>query len=42
MTILKGVVVPIVTPLKRGNQDKIDEDGVEKLCNFQKNGVQQL
>ncbi|RLE08763.1 dihydrodipicolinate synthase family protein [Candidatus Aerophobetes bacterium] len=34
MTILKGVVVPIVTPLKRGNQDKIDEDGVEKLCNF--------
>lgn len=34
MTILKGIVVPIVTPLKRGNQDEIDEDTVEKLCNF--------
>ena len=34
MVILKGVVVPIVTPLERGNQDKIDEVAVEKLCNF--------
>ncbi|MFQ5835292.1 MAG: dihydrodipicolinate synthase family protein [bacterium] len=34
MTILKGVIVPIVTPLKRENQDKIDEVAVEKLCNF--------
>lgn len=34
MVILKGVVVPIVTPLERGNQDKIDEAAVEKLCNF--------
>ena len=25
MRLLKGVVVPIVTPLKRGDQDKIDE-----------------
>jgi dihydrodipicolinate synthase/N-acetylneuraminate lyase len=34
MVILKGVVVPIVTPLERGNRDKIEEDAVEKLCNF--------
>lgn len=34
MMILKGVVVPIVTPLKRGNQDKVDEIALEKLCNF--------
>ena len=34
MRLLKGVVVPIVTPLKRGNQDKIDEIAVEKLCDF--------
>ena len=34
MVILKGVVVPIVTPLERGNQDKIEEAAVEKLCNF--------
>jgi len=34
MVILKGVVVPIVTPLERGNRDKIKEAAVEKLCNF--------
>jgi 4-hydroxy-tetrahydrodipicolinate synthase len=34
MSILKGVVVPIVTPLKRGDQDKINEVALEKLCNF--------
>ena len=34
MSILKGVVVPIVTPLKKKNQDKIDEVALEKLCNF--------
>ena len=34
MSILKGVVVPIVTPLKKGNQDKIDEIAVERLCDF--------
>lgn len=34
MNILKGVVVPIVTPLKKGNQDKIDEIAVERLCDF--------
>jgi dihydrodipicolinate synthase/N-acetylneuraminate lyase len=34
MVILKGVVVPIVTPLERGNRDKIEEAAVEKLCNF--------
>ena len=34
MIILKGVVVPIVTPLKKESQDKIDEVAVEKLCNF--------
>ena len=34
MTLLKGVVVPMVTALKRGSQDKISEVGVEKLCNF--------
>ncbi len=34
MVVLKGVVVPIITPLKEGYQDKIDEIAVEKLCNF--------
>ena len=34
MTILKGVIVPIVTPLTRGNQYKIDEAALGKLCNF--------
>ncbi len=34
MSILKGVVIPIVTPLKKENQDKIDEVALEKLCNF--------
>ena len=34
MSILKGVVVPIVTPLKKESQDKIDEVALEKLCNF--------
>ena len=34
MGILKGVVVPTVTPLKKGGQDRIDEIAVEKLCNF--------
>lgn len=34
MRILKGVVAPIVTPLKRGSVDKIDEFAIEKLCNF--------
>jgi len=34
MSILKGVVVPIVTPLKGENQDKIDEAALEKLCDF--------
>ncbi|MFQ6065729.1 MAG: dihydrodipicolinate synthase family protein [bacterium] len=34
MTILKGVVVPMVTPLRRENQDKVDEAALEKLCNF--------
>ncbi len=34
MVMLKGVIVPIVTPLKRENQDKIDGLGVEKLCDF--------
>jgi len=32
--VLKGVVVPIVTPLKGENQDKIDEAALEKLCDF--------
>ncbi len=31
MAILKGVIVPIVIPLKEGNQDKIDEVAVEKF-----------
>ncbi len=34
MVVLKGVVVPIVTPLKKEGQDKIDEIAVEKLCDF--------
>lgn len=34
MGILKGVVVPIVTPLKKESPDKIDEIGVGKLCDF--------
>lgn len=34
MGILKGVVVPIVTPLKKKGQDKIDQIAVEKLCDF--------
>lgn len=34
MGILRGVVVPIVTPLKKEGQDKIDEIAVEKLCDF--------
>ncbi len=34
MNVLKGVIVPIVTALERGTQDKIDEVAVEKLCNF--------
>jgi dihydrodipicolinate synthase/N-acetylneuraminate lyase len=34
MIILKGVVVPMVTPLKKQSQDEIDEVAVDKLCNF--------
>ena len=34
MIILKGVVVPMVTPLKKQSQDEIDEVAVEKLCDF--------
>jgi len=34
MILLKGVVVPMITPLKGENQDKIDEIALEKLCNF--------
>jgi len=34
MALLKGVVIPIVTPLKGKDQDAIDEIAVEKLCNF--------
>ena len=34
MALLKGVVIPIVTPLKGKDRDKIDEAAVEKLCDF--------
>ena len=34
MNILRGVVVPIVTPLKKESQDKIDGVALEKLCDF--------
>ena len=34
MILLKGVVVPMVTPLKGKNQDKIDEVALDKQCNF--------
>lgn len=32
--LLKGVVVPMVTPLEGKNQDKINEVALEKQCNF--------
>ncbi|MEA1964698.1 MAG: dihydrodipicolinate synthase family protein [Candidatus Aerophobetes bacterium] len=34
MILLKGVIVPTITPLKGKNQDKIDEVALERLCNF--------
>jgi len=34
MDILKGVVVPMVTPLKKENKYEIDDVALEKLCNF--------
>jgi len=32
--LLKGVVVPMLTPLEGKNQNKIDEVALEKQCNF--------
>lgn len=34
MTLLKGIVVAMVTPLKGKDQDAINETAVEKLCDF--------
>ncbi len=34
MGVLKGVVVPTITPLKKGSQDRIDQIAVGKLCDF--------